>query len=345
MKAGIYTRGGDTGQTSLLGGARVDKDDPRVEVYGSLDEATSALGLARATSRYDDLCSLIIDLQGELIPIMSEIATLPGTQLKKGQLPHLQAEQVERLEQAIDHYNAEWIQSKQFTRPGGSQASAAMDLARSICRRAERRLISLGRNEEINPELLKYLNRLSDLLYVLARIDEQRTIVDAISSQISLSSLDFTVDQNQTLASEEVKRTTPTLNDCDRMMQAGIKKAKAIGTPMVLSIVDQNGDVIETRRMDDALFVSVTLAPHKAYTAAAVRMPTADLARASQPGQSLYGIEASLPKMTLVGGGIPLCKDGKVVGAVGVSGGPVEQDIAVAQAMVEAFLERTGVER
>jgi ATP:cob(I)alamin adenosyltransferase len=345
MKAEIYTRGGDTGQTSLLGGARVDKDDPRVEVYGTLDEATSALGLARATSRYDDICTLIIELQGQFIPIMSEIASLPGTQLKKGPLPHLQAEQVQDLERAIDHYNAEWIQSKQFTRPGGSQASAAMDLARSICRRAERRLISLGRTEEINPELLKYLNRLSDLLYVLARIDEQRTIVDAIFSQLNLSSIDFTVDQNQTLVRKEAKTMPPSLNDCERMMQAGIKKAQAIGTPMVLSIVDPNGDVLDTRRMDDALLISVTLAPHKAYTAAAARMPTADLARASQPGQSLYGIDASLPKVTLVGGGIPLCRDGKVVGAVGVSGGPVEQDIAVAQAMVEAFLERTGVER
>ena len=334
MKAGIYTRGGDAGQTSLLGGMRVDKDDPRVEVYGTLDEATSALGLARATSRYDDICGLIIDLQGDLIPIMSEIATLPGTQLKKGAIPHLQKERVERLEQVIDLYNAEWIQTKHFTRPGGSQASAALDMARSICRRAERRLISLGRTEEINPELLKYLNRLSDLLYVLARIDEQRTIIDAISSQLGISS--FTIN-NQTLARIGEEPMSLTLKDCERMMQAGIQKAEAIGVPMVLSVVDQNGDVIETRRMDDALIVSITLAPHKAYTAATVRLATADLAKVSQPGESLYGIDASLPKVTLVGGGIPLSKDGKVVGAVGVSGGAVDQDIAVAQAMVDVY--------
>jgi uncharacterized protein GlcG (DUF336 family) len=128
-----------------------------------------------------------------------------------------------------------------------------------------------------------------------------------------------------------------TLLDCDRIMQAGLKKADAVGTPMVLSVVDQNGDVIETRRMDGALLVSVTLAPYKAYTAAVARMPTAALAGYSQPGQPLFGIEANLPKLTLVGGGIPLSKDGKVVGAVGVSGGSVEQDIAVAQAMVDGF--------
>ena len=337
MKAGIYTRGGDTGQTSLLGGLRVDKDDPRVEVYGSLDEATSALGLARATTNYDDLCQVIIQLQGELIPIMSEVATLPGTQLKKGTIPNVQAEQIKHLEDSIDVYNSEWIQTGQFVRPGGSQASAALDMARAIVRRAERRMISLGRNEEINPDLLKYVNRLSDLLYVLARIDEQRTIVDTITKQLGIASKYSRQKQNQVVGSVGEEEMSLTTVDCDRMMKAGMEKAAAIGVPMVLSIVDQNGDVIEVRRMDDALIVSITLAAHKAYTAAAVRMPTADLAALSQPGQSLFGIDVNLPRMTLVGGGIPLKRDGKVVGAVGVSGGSVEQDIAVATAMMDVY--------
>lgn len=340
MKAGIYTRGGDAGQTSLLGGVRIAKDDLRVEVYGTLDETTSALGLARATTRYDDICRRIIDLQGDLIPVMSEIATLPGTPLKKGVIPHLQPEQVERLEQVIDVYNEEWIPSGHFVRPGGSQASAALDMARATCRRAERRLISLGRTEEINPDLLKYLNRLSDLLYVLARIDEQRTIVDTIKKQLELS--DYLPQKNNgpqagpggQIMSENLSLT---LADCDRLMQAGIKKAEAVEVPMVLSIVDQNGDVIETRRMDNALIVSITLAPNKAHTAAVVRLPTAELAKLSQPGQPLFGIDVNLPRLTLVGGGIPLHKNGRVVGAVGVSGGSVEQDIAVAQAMADSY--------
>jgi len=337
MKAGIYTRGGDAGQTSLLGGVRVDKDDLRVEVYGTLDEMTSTLGLARATSRYDDLCALIIDLQGRLIPVMSEVAMLPGTVLKKGSAPRLQPGEVAYLEQVIDHYNAEWIQRHQFIRPGGSQASAALDMARTICRRAERRMISLARSEEINPDLLKYLNRLSDLLYVLARIDEQRTIIDAIATQMGPEFANSTDQPNTTLTSKGEKIMAPTLKDCERMMKAGIEKAEAIGVPMVLSVVDQNGDVIETRRMENALIVSITLAPHKAYTAAALRMPTANLARLSQPGEQLYGIDVNVPKITLVGGGLPLAKDGDCVGAVGVSGGSVEEDVAVAKAMVDAF--------
>jgi len=329
MKADVYTRGGDAGQTSLLGGVRVDKDDLRIEVYGTMDEGTSTLGLARATTQYDDLCRHIIDLQGELIPIMSEAAFVPGGKALKFDVPRVQPTQVERLERLIDQYNAEWIQTGQFVRPGGAPASAALDMARAIFRRAERRLVELNRREAVNPHLLKYVNRLSDLLYVLARIDEQRTLIETITAGLETAVSPHTFQGDPTMEL--------TLQECDRLVAAGMQKASEIGVPMVLAVVDQNGDVIETRRMDDALIVSVTLAPHKAYTAATVRLPTHELAQAAQPGQSLYGIDVNLPKITLVGGGLPLRKDGKVVGAVGVSGGSVEQDVAVAQAMVAAY--------
>lgn len=336
MSGKVYTRGGDTGQTSLLGGARVDKDDPRVEVYGTMDEGTSALGLARSTTQFDDLWRHIIQLQGELIPIMSEAAFVPGAKSAAYNGPIVDAEQVLRLEGLIDHYNEEWIQTGQFVRPGGSPASAALDMARATFRRAERRLVSLNRQEAVNPLLIKYVNRLSDLLYVLARIDEQRTLIETISDNLPPEMRTTVSDQTgHVLKRETIMEFT--LSDCDRMVEAGMKKAQEIGVPMVLAVVDQNGDVVEARRMDDALIVSVTLAPHKAYTAATVRLSTEDLAVAAQPGASLYGIDVNLPKITLIGGGIPLKKNGKVVGAVGVSGGSVEQDILVADAMVAAF--------
>ena len=130
---------------------------------------------------------------------------------------------------------------------------------------------------------------------------------------------------------------TLTLKDCDRMVEAGMRRAVEIGVPMVLTVVNDSGNTIELRRMDDALEVSVTLAPHKAYTAATVRLPTHELAELSQPGQPLFGIDVNMPKLTLVGGGLPLKINNKLVGAVGVSGGSVEQDIDVAQAMVAAL--------
>jgi len=336
MSGKVYTRGGDAGQTSLLGGIRVEKDDARIEVYGTLDEGTSMLGMARATTQYDDLCRHIIDIQGELIPIMAEAAFMKGEKELKFDIPQVKPEQVTRLEGIIDFYNKEWIQTGQFVRPGGSQAAGMLDMARAIFRRAERRLVSLNRQEALNPHLIKYVNRLSDTLYVLARIDEQRTLIQTITDNLP-TEMRTAVMQENGRSSQGETGMAPTLKECDRMVEAGMKKAAEIGVPMVLTVVDQNGDIIESRRMDDALIVSVTLAPHKAYTAATVRLATHELAKVAQPGQSLYSIDVNLPKITLVGGGLPLTKDGKVVGAVGVSGGSVTQDIAVAEAMVAAY--------
>ncbi|MEW6651531.1 MAG: cob(I)yrinic acid a,c-diamide adenosyltransferase, partial [Chloroflexota bacterium] len=331
MKATIYTGVGDSGETRLLGNVKTSKDDPRVEVYGTLDEATSALGLARATTCYADLCRLIIELQEELIPVMSEVATPPDGALTKPALPQVKEEQVLRLEKIIDTYNQEWIQSGQFITPGGSQASAAFDLARTIVRRAERRLVSLSRITPVNPHLLKYLNRLSDLLYVLGRIDEQRTlkkiVKDTLQSQAIIQSLQL--DISDISSKKRGDKMNLNLTDSNRMIEAGIQRALQIGTPMVLSVVDGHGEVVQTCRMDNALLVSVTLAPKKACTAAIVRIATHELAKLSQPGQPLFHIDVNQEKLTLVGGGFPVLKDGVVVGGVGVSGGSVEQDIAV----------------
>ena len=322
MKADIYTRGGDAGQTSLLGGVRVDKDDLRVDAYGTLDEMTSCLGVARTAVQDDDLCREIIELQGELIPLMSEVAT-PVTAAGAAKRPTVGAAQVERLERLIDHYDTQWIHTGQFVRPGGAPGSAALDLARAICRRAERRLVSLGRVEPVNPVLLKYINRLSDLLYVFARVDEQCAIRATARAVMAGAAAD----------PKDGCMPLP-LSETEAMVQRGMRRAAEIGVPMVLAVVDANGDLLQVRRMDGALIISVTLAPHKAYTAAIVRLPTEQLAAAAQPGQSLFGIDVNLPKMTLVGGGIPVLKNGVVVGAVGVSGGSVAQDVDVAKAMV-----------
>ena len=173
--------------------------------------------------------------------------------------------------------------------------------------------------------LLKYLNRLSDLLYVMARIDEQREIRRLV------------VNTLQTTQAMAVPVQELSLASCDALVEAGMRKAREVGVPMVLAIVDAAGNLLEQRRMDDALVVSISLAPRKAYTSAALRMPSARLAELAQPGGPLYGIDVNTPNLTLVGGGLPLIVKGKTVGAVGVSGGSVEQDVAVAEAMVGAL--------
>ncbi len=322
----IYTRFGDAGRTKLVRGVTVWKDDPRVQIYGTLDEATSAMGLARASTHHDDIFHDILDLQGELIGVMTELATPSGA---PPLVMPVAPPQVERLERKIDAYEEERIATNQFVRPGGSVASAALDLARTIVRRSERLLVAANREEPVNPALMRYVNRLSDLLYVMARVDEQREI-----KQMVIAALTPTLNPRPV---EARMKATLDLAICDRMVEAGIRRAREIGVPMVLAVVDDGGNLLELRRMDGALIVSIQLAPHKAYTAATIQMPTADLANLSQPGAPLYGIDVNIPNLTLVGGGLPVPIDGTVAGGVGVSGGSVEQDVDVAQAMLAAL--------
>jgi cob(I)alamin adenosyltransferase len=169
----IYTRTGDLGETGLFGGPRVGKDMARVEVVGTLDELNAALGLVRAESLPEDLDALLARLQNELFEIGAELATPdPAAQGTRtiGSL-HVQA-----LESEIDHFEQEIAPLTAFILPAGTRAAAGLHLARSIARRAERRLVSLVRHsqEPISLVLLAYLNRLSDLLFVLARVANAR---------------------------------------------------------------------------------------------------------------------------------------------------------------------------
>jgi cob(I)alamin adenosyltransferase len=162
----IYTKTGDTGETGLFGGPRVRKDCPRIEAYGTVDELNAVLGLARAEALSSDVDLLLARVQNELFELGAELAT-PDAQGKK--TATLGEENVAALEAAIDRHEALLPPLKQFILPGGTRAAALMHLSRTVCRRAERRLITLAAAEQVSPNLIIYLNRLSDLLFVLAR--------------------------------------------------------------------------------------------------------------------------------------------------------------------------------
>jgi cob(I)alamin adenosyltransferase len=159
----IYTRTGDDGSTGLGDGSRVPKDDPRVEAYGCVDECNSAIGVVLAvTGLPADIRELLTGVQHELFDLGGELC-IPGHRA-------IDAAQVLALEQALDRFNERLPPLKEFILPGGGAAAAACHLARAICRRAERRAWTLARAETVAPEPLQYLNRLSDLLFVLARV-------------------------------------------------------------------------------------------------------------------------------------------------------------------------------
>lgn len=161
----IYTRGGDKGTTSLIGGARVSKHHARLEVIGGIDESNAAIGLARRHTRgMED--AMLERIQHDLFDLGADVAT---PLQHKGEALRITVEQVARLEKEIDSMNAELQQLDSFVLPGGSEASANLHMARAITRRAERSLTALGEMEPISPEALCYLNRLSDHLFVLSR--------------------------------------------------------------------------------------------------------------------------------------------------------------------------------
>ena len=164
----IYTKTGDKGETGLFGGARVSKAADRVDAYGEVDELNSAIGVARAAGLVDEADALLATVQSALFDLGAELATAPGRE-DKLTLPKVDAADIAELEQAIDSFEAPLEPLKTFVLPGGSPAAAHLHLARCVCRRAERRVVWLAQTEALRDETVQYLNRLSDLLFTLAR--------------------------------------------------------------------------------------------------------------------------------------------------------------------------------
>lgn len=163
----IYTRTGDDGQTGLYGGGRVNKDDARIEAYGTVDELNAALGLVRASEVPEEVDQVLHTVQNELFSLGAELAT---PQPDEHGTRFVDPKEIKRLEASIDRFDGSLPPLTQFILPSGSQAASALHLARCICRRAERRVVTFsGQNTEVSPLVVEYLNRLGDLLFVLAR--------------------------------------------------------------------------------------------------------------------------------------------------------------------------------
>jgi len=169
----IYTRTGDSGDTGLFGGPRVRKDHARIEAYGTIDELNAVLGMVRAQELTPELSTLLETFQNDLFTLGAELATPdPG----QHETPRVAEDDVARLEKQIDHLEALLPPLKQFILPSGNSAGTTLHLARAVCRRAERRVVTLQEidTEVVSTTILVYLNRLSDLLFVLARFANQQ---------------------------------------------------------------------------------------------------------------------------------------------------------------------------
>ena len=166
-KAAVYTRTGDKGTTGLYTGERVSKCSTRVESYGNLDEITSALGLARSLVKRDDVKEAIYNVQKLLMSMMADVASLNLPQ------PYITEEHVKLFESTIDKFDSMLQPLSHFIIPGDTSGAGALDIARTTTRRAERQLLRLNETEPVNPQLLICVNRLSDLCFILARVESE----------------------------------------------------------------------------------------------------------------------------------------------------------------------------
>ncbi len=167
----IYTKTGDKGETSLFGGERVWKDDLRICAYGTVDELNAILGVAITELTNKELKIAVEDIQNDLFTVGSDLASPLDRENKNLVVPRVDVKFINRLEALIDKYNSQLPELKNFILPGGSKSSAILHHARTVCRRAEREVVSLSKADVISHEIEVYLNRLSDLLFVLARFE------------------------------------------------------------------------------------------------------------------------------------------------------------------------------
>ncbi|MDR3322280.1 MAG: cob(I)yrinic acid a,c-diamide adenosyltransferase [Synergistaceae bacterium] len=317
--ARIYTKTGDAGKTRLWDGTQVDKNDLHIETNGALDELNAALGLAKSLAP-SSVRDEIGGLQDRMVTLMSYVA--------RGAKPQPAPDATE-LETWIDGIMERYPLPSGFINPGESPAGSALHMARSIARRAERtalRLVAGG--GDIEPGAYIYINRLSDLLFALAHKADMESSVERITREvISMSSCD--------VASAGKKLN---LDLTGRLLAEARRKAESIGRKLVFAVVDGSGELIALHRMDGALLVSLAHAQSKARSAVRIQLDTKDITPLAQPGAPFYGVQNEPEFFSIIGGG-RLLRDGAggIVGAIGVSGGSVEEDLAVADAVVELF--------
>ena len=318
----IYTKTGDGGETSLYGGTRVSKDDLRVWCYGVADEACAILGVVYAAAAIPRIKDIVRTIQRRFFTLNAELASDDKGRDKLKD--HITAEDTAFLENIIDEYTRDFGSLSGFTIPGETVCSSLLHVARTVVRRCERHIISLAGADHVSPEILIYINRLSDALFVLAKMEVIEMFIKQVAGKVAVAMGEGVPDGW-------------TGDICEKLCQAALAESEKMGVPICFAIADRNGSLVFFYRQPGALLVSVSIAQNKAYTSAVLRMPTGDLASLAGPGGSLFGINTADPKLVVFGGGFPMYKNGNLIGAIGVSGGSVEEDEQIARAALEVL--------
>ena len=327
--ANIFTKRGDSGLTSLYGGTEVAKDDLRVWCYGTVDEANSVLAVAYASLKFDDLKSIVREIQEKLFLAGAELASDEKQRQKDG--GRITEQDVSSLEGIITAYTEEFGNVTSFSLPGETPVSATLHLARTVTRRAERHVVSLSRESYVSDSLLKYLNRLSDTLFVLAKMEVYRSFVRHVADKLK------ELHKGTGEVTMEEDGMVFNTNLCDRLRDAALSESIALNVNVSLAIADAGGNLVYFCRFPGAPLVSIGIAHNKAYTAVAMRQPSGNLYTEALPGGSLHGINTADPRLVIFGGGFPLFAGAKLAGGIGISGASVEDDEKIGRLVVTEF--------
>lgn len=323
----IYTKTGDKGETSLFGGARVGKDDMRVWCYGTVDEANSFLGLIYAKLGFENLRSIVRSIQEKLFIVGAELAS-DENGLKKLKT-RIEEKDIAFLENIIDDWTARFGKTTHFSIPGETEVSALFHVARATIRRAERHIVSAAKEVSIPQMTLKYINRLSDALFVMAKLEVYQSFENKVVEKLSqyIKGGDIKVENNEALNGDV----------CESLCKAAIQESVKINCPVCIAIADKGGNLIFFFRLPGAPLVSIPVAQNKAYTAVAMKQSTGEVRKEALPDGSLFGINTADPRIVVFGGGFPLRIGTQIVGGIGISGGTVEEDEQIAKQALKEF--------
>ena len=336
----VYTRTGDKGDTGLFGGSRVPKQSLRVEAYGTVDEANAALGAAKAMLPAGQWRRRVHDVQQRLFVLAAELASDPeGATILANKI---NADDITDLEHLIDDCLAVTGPQREFVVPGRDDRSGAFHQARTVVRRAERRVLTLAETEPVRPELIKYLNRLSDAVYSLARLAEtwrdeeiERILRDAVAKVLGTPATPDGEPKGEQSASTPSPSRMPArrfdLAAAKRIAERAEARSGELGVPVVIAAADAGGNLMLLHRVEGALLASTEVAINKAWSAVAFQAPTATLGPLATEDGPFPGLaDTNSGRVVLFGGGVPVHVDGELAGAIGISGGTAEQDVDIA---------------
>ena len=344
----IYTKNGDRGTTDLIHSKNLSKSDDRIRLVGTIDELTSHIGLVKTFLKDPDTLRLLEKIQTTLIKVMAGVADPYNREY------HISDDPTELLEEEIDRLEALFDRPKHFILPGACRTSAEIDIARTVARRAERALASVSVKFGADTGTKKFMNRLADYLYVLARYvdskwgaDEkpyhseeaaqyktERVAGDEVNSvEVHAEKM---ADINDAVVREVLARIGSagkiSLEAAKRLIEKIEQEARRRNKNAVIAVCGPDGNPVAVHVMDGAFLVSFDVAVKKAYTSVAVKMSTKELSRLAQPGGTFYGVDKmDNGRIVIFAGGVPLKMGETIIGGLGISGGTGEEDHSLAE--------------